>query len=108
MWKALDQRLTNNQVIGMLGFLPQIVSSLDPRSISEQINANYAHGGGWHPWGKGQWTFDATSKTLKYPGDPTFKPIAELQVRNELFIVYQNAICVALQKDGTFEVQRMD
>lgn len=107
-WVQLDHTLNSNQVVDMLGFLPQIVSSLDPRPIKEQVNANYPHGGGWHPFGAGQWKFDAAHKTLKYPGDPLFKPIAELQVRDELFIVYQHAWTVIMQKDGTYEVSRMD
>lgn len=108
MWRQLDDTLNRNQVEGMLGFLPQIISPSDPRPIRDQINTNYSHGGGYFPYGEGQWKFNAVGKTLKYPGDPTLKPIAELPVRDELFIVFPHAICCILQPDGSFDVIRMD
>jgi len=108
MWRQLDDTLTCNQVKGMLGYLPDFIGEFNSEPIKDQIAANYAHGGGYSPYGKDKWIFDPVRKTLKYPGDPTLKPVAELQVRDELFIVYQYAVCAIVQKDGSFDVVRMD
>jgi hypothetical protein len=32
-----------------LGLLPDFIDQNDPRSAREQFDANYGHGGGWHP-----------------------------------------------------------
>ena len=108
MWTILNHTLPKHRIADFLGYLPDIVLAIDPRPIKEQVEERYAHGGGYFPYGKGNWTFNPERKTIKYPGDPTFMPIAELKVRDELFIVYENAICCVLQKDGTFDIIRMD
>ena len=109
MWKYLDKTLSKYQIDGMLGYIPDhIVRVDDPRPIKDQVASNYAHGGGYSPWGKGEFKLDLKTKVLKYPGDPPFKPIAELQVRDELFIMYRSAISAIVQKNGSFDIIRMD
>lgn len=107
MWKELNKPKYGT-LADYLGYIPRIVRADDPRPIAEQVATGYAHGGGYSPFGKGMWKFDPKTKTLRYPGDPPFKPIAELQVRDELFIVYQHAVCAVVQADGRFDVIRMD
>lgn len=91
-----------------LGYLPTLLSVDDPRPLKEQISTNYAHGGGYSPFGDGKWTYDADKHTLHYPEDPPLWPIAQLDVRDETMYVYRHAICCIVQKDGTFVVIRMD
>lgn len=87
------------------GHIPESLSDLDPRSAHEQLDAGYAHGGGWNDFpgftmGEGD--------ILTYPNDPPYQPIAELLLRDERIILYQYSIIAVVQPDGSFEVTRMD
>lgn len=78
-------------------------------SIREQLNANYAHGGGWRPFGQGQWELQ-TDMGLAYPGDPPYSARAKITFDNfpEQLWVYDSAWFMILNEDATFEVARMD
>jgi hypothetical protein len=89
-----------------LGFIPQFLSPADPRPAAEQLDANYQHGGGWRPMTG--WTFDPLTNRLSYPGDPPLTPAAVGYLRDEVILVYPHAWVLILQKDGSFEVSRMD
>lgn len=89
-----------------LGLLPSFLSLSDPRPTREQIDTNYAHGGGWFPM-RG-FKYNPAKRTLKYPGDPILKPLAEAKLREEIILFYENAILPAVQPDGSFEVSRVD
>jgi hypothetical protein len=100
MWKAIGKFNLLN-----LGLLPDIVSSKDPRSVKEQIEDKYRHGGGWRPINN----FTMRGQILYYPGDPPFKPNAYIQIRDELVIFYQmGSLLAVIQKDSSFEVTRVD
>jgi hypothetical protein len=88
-----------------LGLLPDFIDQDDPRPAREQFDANYQHGGGWHPI-KG---FTHKGFVLHYPGDPPFEPIAMWPLRDEMIVVYRVGMVAIFQtKDGSFEVARMD
>lgn len=89
-----------------LGLIPMFVSEADSRPAREQFDENYQHGGGWSPF-KGH-SFDPKTFELSYPDDPPLKPIAVATLRDETIIVYDYAFVLILQKDGSFEVCRMD
>jgi hypothetical protein len=89
-----------------LGYLPGLLTNEDPRSVSEQLNEKYSHGGGWRPM-QG-WTLDKESMTLYYPGDPPMRPLATSQLRSETLWFYQHDTLCVVQSDGTFEVSRVD
>lgn len=93
--------------IEILGFIPQWININDPRSAREQLNAGYAHGGGWREFGAGEWRMDPNG-TLHYPGDPAIKPIACGVLRDELIFVYYHGLVAIRQPDNQFEVARMD
>ena len=91
-----------------LGFLPDILLDDDPRPMKDQINDRYRHGGGWHPI-SGMTLLDG--RTLHYPGDPLFEPIAKIMLndgRREFAYLYEHDFVAIIQPDGTFEVSRMD
>jgi hypothetical protein len=88
-----------------LGMLPYMLSANDPRSAREQFGAGYLHGGGWRPF-EGFKLLDGGR--IKYPGDPTLKPIAMMQLRNETIFFYDGAWVAIVQPDGSFEIARMD
>lgn len=92
--------------IEVLGFLPEMLHELDPRSASRQFNERYAHGGGWRP--QAGFKLNAKSLELQYPGDPPFRPIAKTKLRDETIILYDHEIVAIVQADGSFEACRMD
>jgi len=87
-----------------LGFLPQMLNENDTRPAREQFDTNYRHGGGWQPIPG----MTMHNTTLRYPGDPPFKPIAMILLRDEMILLYEHDLVCILQRDGTFEVARMD
>jgi hypothetical protein len=100
----LHPRLTREH----LGYLPDILLDSDPRPMKEQIKDRYAYGGGWNPM-SGMTLLDG--RTLHYPGDPLFEPIAKIVLegdRSEFAYLYEHDFVAIIQADGTFEVSRMD
>lgn len=100
-WELLHPNITP----GHLGILPTMLNESDPRPAKDQFNENYAHGGGWDPFGGFELLED---NSLKYPGDPPLEPLAQLQFRNELIVFYEYSWVAIIHKDRYFEVCRMD
>lgn len=90
----------------LLGFIPGFLDERNPASAREQLNHNYAHGGGWTPFPG--FFFNPAAATISYPGDPPLKPVGRAKLRDETIIVYPHAWVLILQNDGTYEVCRMD
>jgi hypothetical protein len=88
-----------------LGLIPHFLSEDDDRPAAVQFNEQYAHGGGWQPQPGFKLQKD---KSLKYPGDPPFKPIARIELRDEVIYVYPYGYVAVVQPDGSFEACRMD
>lgn len=88
------------------GLIPSFLDPLNPAPAAQQFDANYTFGGGWRPF-KGH-TFDPVKLTLKYPGDPALTAISKLQFRDETIYLFDYAWVLILQKDGSWEVSRMD
>lgn len=97
---ALDPRFEMEH----LGFLPGFLSEEDPRPAREQIDANYSHGGGWRPLAG--WTREEL--TITYDGDPPMVPFAMAFLRDEKLFFYPYSQVMIIQKDGSFEVARID
>lgn len=102
-FEFLDPRMTPEH----LGLLPDFFSEEDPASAAEQLNINYAHGGGYTPFGDGTWIL-FPDLSLKYPGDPVLKPLAKAELHEETLVFYSGAILAIIQPDGTFKVTRVD
>lgn len=90
----------------LVGWIPEFLSLTSELSAREQININYRHGGGWQPL-EG-WRYNPTTKVLSYPGDPPLKPIAQATLRDELILVYPHAWVCIVQKNGKYQVARLD
>jgi hypothetical protein len=90
----------------VLGYLPYMISASDPRPAREQFDANYQHGGGWNAFHG--FVLNVATMALTFPGDPPLRPIAMGQLRDERIYLYPHAWVLIIQKDGTFEVARMD
>ena len=103
IWAGLDPRFN----MSWLGFLPDILTNEDPRSVKEQLEDRYAHGGGWRsiPGMK----FNPKTWVMRFPGDSPFKPAAFTKIGSEMVIFYPNCSLLAIvQPDGTYEVTRVD
>ena len=90
----------------LLGYLPSFLDEQDERPIAEQLDSHYQHGGGWRPMSG--WEYDAESGVIEYPGDEPLAPIASTEIRDETMLVYDYAWVVIAQKDGSFQIARMD
>ena len=89
-----------------VGFIPTFLDLDDPRPAKEQFAERYAFGGGWRP--QTGFTNDKGTPVLRFPGDPPFKPIAVMRLREEMIFVYLHGYVSIFQEDGTFEACRMD
>jgi hypothetical protein len=89
-----------------IGLIPNFLVEEDPRPASEQFDERYNFGGGWRPMSN--FKMDPKTFVLKYPGDPTFAPIARIEFRKERIFIYEHAFVCIVQEDGSFSVARMD
>jgi hypothetical protein len=91
------------------GLIPFMIDPDDPRPAKEQFNENYQHGGGWHSLsGFTLGDEQEGENVLKYPGDPSLHPIAEIFLRKEQILIYEYGLVAVIQPDRSFEVCRMD
>ena len=100
VWLQLTDRVVDP------GFLPMMISRRDRRPLREQLDTGYQHGGGWQPMDG--WTFDPTDGSMHYPGDPPMPPLLAAPVRDETLIMYDHDFVAIIQRDGSFEIARMD
>ena len=99
-WKMLHPKMT----IEHLGFIPDFVFEHDPRSAKEQFNERY-----WPRWRNfDKFKMNKDNHDLLYPGDLPIKPLAMAQLRDEKIVFYDHSWVAIIQKDGSFEVCRMD
>lgn len=90
------------------GFIPNMLDWNSDRKLREQLDAGYQHGGGWHPTTV-PFHFDPKTKALSYPGDPDFLPYLEVRTTSgERMFVYPGSWVLLLQRDGSYEIARMD
>ena len=87
------------------GLIPLMLNEDDPSPAREQLDRQYQHGGGWQPFAGFKLL---RNHSIKYPGDPELKPLAIMRLRGEMIAVYPHAWVMILQKDGSFEICRMD
>jgi hypothetical protein len=94
-----------------VGFLPTFLYESDPRPAKEQFNERYNFGGGWNHLDGFTMLENGDMQYKSEPGeeqDPPTMLLAEAQFRDETIRLYQHAWVAIVQKDGSFEVSRMD
>jgi hypothetical protein len=96
-----------NATFEMLGFVPSFFDLNDPRPAKEQVDENYQHGGGWYPMQKVT-AVPEIPFAFKYPGDPVFLPMAIAKLRSEIIVLYHAGFLGIWQRDGSFEISRVD
>jgi hypothetical protein len=91
---------------GVAAFLVDIFDEKDPRPAREQAQERYAHGGGWCLMDG----FSLRTGSILYPGDPPFARLSScvLPLTGEEVILFDCGFVAIVQKDGSFEVARMD
>ncbi len=90
-----------------LGYIPSFIDTNNPAPAAKQIDDAYISG--WSPFGKGRWTMAPDFSSIRYPGDPAMPIIAEAQLRDETLRLYDGGPWLAIfQKDGSYEIARMD
>jgi len=89
----------------MLGYIPDFLSAHNPKPAVQQLHEAYRHGGGWH---KFEGFKMLPNKDLSYPDDPPVRLLASCTLRDEEIRFYQHSWVAVVQKDGSFEVARMD
>lgn len=88
-----------------VGMIPAWLDEADPRPAREQLNEHYQHGGGWDPFHGFRLNRNGS---IQYPGDPPLRPLAMMKLRDEAIAVFPHAWVMILQKNGSFEICRMD
>ena len=107
-WLILDQRRASDP-FGVLGLIPGMLDDDDPRPAAVQFDENYRHGGGWYPLPMRQCTaVSGRPFAFSFPGDPMFVPLAITKLRDEVICIYEGSFVGIWQRDGTFEIARMD
>jgi hypothetical protein len=82
VWLYDDDKVTPEFV----GAIPSWINAKDPTHLKDQINRNYAHGGGWHDFGGFKASLDEDLyMNIKYPGDPALREVARGMVYREGF-----------------------
>jgi len=96
--------------IDAAGYLPEIISDRDPRPVRQQIESNYAHGGGWNPLSGFSLHLNQGIGCAKllYPGDPAMHECSRTHIRDELVILFECDWVAVVQNDGSFAATRMD
>ena len=90
----------------MLGYLPGFIDPKDPDGAVAQLDKNYQHGGGWKSFSGFEMRKEDLS--IKYPGDPAYPPLAQATLRDETIVMYPHGWVAVIQKDGSFDIARMD
>ena len=97
--------LINGGTPDHVGLIPHMLDDEVLKPAREQLDANYQHGGGWRPMKNFK---HLEGGLLQYPGDPPMEPRAIMRLRDEKIVVYDYGFVGIFQKDGSFEVARMD
>lgn len=96
-----------------MGYIPHFLDSKSTQTVEEQINFNYAHGGGWRPMNGFKLNSGNSNPllwNLRYPGDPIFRAIGYCYPKPDvIFVVFSHAWCMIMNtKTGEKEIARMD
>ena len=86
------------------GLIPSFLDTSDPRPARQQFNAEYI--GGWNPF-QG-FLFDPDKGIIHYKDDPPLKVLSAIMFRDEIIALFPYAWVLIIQRDGTWEIARMD
>lgn len=90
------------------GYLPLMLDERDPRSVQEQLNETYAHGGGWNSFPGFTLIESAGKYALSYPGDPPMREVSRAQFRNQTLVLFQASWLGIIEDGKLLDVARVD
>ena len=92
------------------GLLPQIFYVEDKRTVQEQANDRYAHGGGWHPFKRFKLHGNSdVGYSIRYPGDLPLIEQSRAKFRDQTLVLFDSSWVGIIEADGTLsDVARMD
>lgn len=90
------------------GYLPLMLNASDPRSVQEQLNESYAHGGGWNSFSGFTLVERAGKYALSYPDDPLMTEVSRAQFRDQLLVLFQSAWLGIIEDGKLLDVARVD
>lgn len=104
VWEIINY--DTQKAINMLGIIPELIYRAD-MPVVEQVNQNYAHGGGWQRFPG--FKLNRADMSIKFPGDPAFLPCAKAQINEkETVYVYPYAWVLIDRGGDDWEISRMD
>lgn len=93
----------------LIGLIPSFLVAQDERPAAEQFNERYSFGGGWRPMDGWKAYHESTGELIiRYPGDPPYRPVAQIEFHRERIWVYPHAWVAIEQPDDSIEISRMD
>jgi len=110
-----NPKWTNEEVAGLL---PEFLDIYDPRGAVEQIDGNYAHGGGWRDFEGFVLVQRGGAYALAYPGDPAMREMSRTYLPQvgegpaagqrgmETVVLFEVSWVAVVQQDGAFRVAR--
>jgi len=90
------------------GLIPEFLSEHDPRTVQEQLDENYAHGGGWNSFEGFTLEGDSDHYVLSYPGDPVYHEVSRAEFRNQTLVLFQYAWLAIIEDGKLLDVARVD
>ena len=101
IWMMLHPRMT----MDALGYIPGWFRGMNPimSGARDIIRDNYISG-----WEHFKGFKKDEQHVLTYPEDPPLRPLAKMQWGDELVLYYQSSWVCVVQKDGSWEVSRID
>lgn len=90
------------------GLIPEFLDEHDPRTVQEQLDENYAHGGGWNSFEGFTLGSGPGHYTLSYPGDPVYREVSRAQFRNQTLVLFQYAWLGIIEDGKLLDVSRVD
>lgn len=90
------------------GYLPLMLDERDPRSVQEQLNESYAHGGGWNRFSGFVLSKRGGKYALAYPGDPLMLEVSRAQFQDQLLVLFQYSWLAIIENDELIDVARVD
>lgn len=92
-----------------LGYVPSFLNEDDPRPAVEQIDSNYAHGGGWRDFDGFDVQQDEHGRyRLTYPGDPAYREQARILFRDEVIVAFSFAWFLVASPGKAHRIARLD
>lgn len=101
-----NRHLSARELMVLWGFIPTFLDADDPRPAKEQFDDRYI--GGWNSFEGFKLRHDKDVPIISYPGDPEMRATSGMIFRDEMIVLFPYSWVMIVQKDGTWDIARMD